>query len=182
MDYYGSRRTPGRGEGVYRGYVEKMAEFVEWLLDRGYTVELLIGDLTYDTRVRQDVRRRLQERNPARGKAKLVEAPISSAEDLVAQLARTDVVVATRFHNILLALMLDKPVVALSYHEKIASLMRGVGLGEFCQDVDGLDVQKLVDQFTRLERNATAASSTIGRKRAEYRRALDEQYAAISTL
>jgi len=182
MDYYGSRSTSGRGEQVYRRYVEKMTEFVEWLLDRGYVVHLLIGDLAYDTRVRQDVQRRLQERNPARANARPVEPPISSPEDLVAQLARTDVVVATRFHNILLALMLEKPVVALSYHEKIASLMRGVGLGEFYQDVDGLDVQKLVDQFTSLERNAAAATSILGRKREEYRRALDEQYAAICTI
>jgi len=92
------------------------------------------------------------------------------------------VVVATRFHNVLLALMLDKPVVALSYHEKIASLMSGVGLGEYCHDVDRLDVPRLVEQFTKLEQNAGTARTIVERKKQEYRRALDEQYAIISHL
>ncbi len=182
MDYYGSRSSPERGEHVYRRYVEKMAAFIGWLLDREYAVQLMIGDVAYDTRVRQDVKRMLQERNPGRGKGKLVDAPISSVEDLVAQLADTDVVVATRFHNVLLALMLDKPVVALSYHEKIASLMSGVGLGEYCHDVDRLDVPRLVEQFTKLEQNAGTARTIVERKKQEYRRALDEQYAIISHL
>jgi polysaccharide pyruvyl transferase WcaK-like protein len=182
MDYYGTRASSERGEAVYRRYVERVTEFVEWLLDHGYTVRLLIGDLAYDTRARKDVLRMLQERNPARRNGKIVEVPISSVEELVGQLAQTDVVVATRFHNVLLALMLDKPVLALSYHEKITSLMSGVGLGEYCHDVDRLEVGKLVEQFAELERNAAAARSLIGRKREEYRRALDEQYAAICSL
>jgi polysaccharide pyruvyl transferase WcaK-like protein len=44
-------------------------------------------------------------------------------EQLCAQLTQTDMVVATRFHNILLALMLNQPVLPLSYHEKVRSLM-----------------------------------------------------------
>ena len=182
MDYYGSRASPERGPVVYRRYVENVTGFVEWLLDHGYAVRLLIGDLAYDTRVRRDVLQLLQERNRPMWKANVVDAKVSSVEDLVAELAQTDVVVATRFHNILLALMLDKPVVALSYHEKIASLMAGIGLGEYCHDADRLDLGRLVEQFVSLERNAGAAKSVIERKKREYRRALEEQYAAISTL
>ena len=113
---------------------------------------------------------------------RLVETKVSSVEELLAHLADTDVVVATRFHNLVLALLLDKPVVALSYHEKIASLMSGVGLSQFCQEVDALDLGGLIERFTRLEREAAATRSLIGRKAAEYRKALDEQYARISSL
>jgi polysaccharide pyruvyl transferase WcaK-like protein len=182
MDYYGTRASSEQGEAAYRRYVERIAGFVEWLLDRDYTVRLLIGDLAYDTRARRDVMRLLERRNPTRLCGRIVEVPISSVEELVRELARTDVVVATRFHNVLLALMLDKPVLALSYHEKISSLMSGVGLGEYCHDVDRMEVSTLVEQFADLERNAEAARSVIGRKREEYRRRLDEQYAAISAL
>ncbi|MFL5313295.1 MAG: polysaccharide pyruvyl transferase family protein [Myxococcales bacterium] len=181
MDYYGTRSSPARGEDVYRRYVEKTAAFAGWLLDRGYTVELLVGDVAYDTRVQGDVRRIVGER-VGDGRGRLVERNVSSAEELLAHLAKTDMVVATRFHNIVLALMLDKPVVALSYHEKIASLMSGVGLADFCQEVDTLDVSGLVERFTRLEREAAAARSLIGRRTAEYRKALDEQYARISRM
>jgi polysaccharide pyruvyl transferase WcaK-like protein len=182
MDYYGSRSSPERGEAVYRRYVENMAAFVDWLLGCGYAVRLLIGDVAYDTRVRRDVKRLLRRRNAPGEGGCIADEPISSIEDLVTQLAHTDVVVATRFHNLLLALMLDKPVLALSYHEKIASLLAGMGLGEYCHDVDRFDLGKLVEQFIRLEQGSAAARLTIRRKRDEYRRALDEQYALISSL
>jgi polysaccharide pyruvyl transferase WcaK-like protein len=181
MDYYGTRSSPARGEEVYRRYVEKTAAFVGWLLDRGYTVQMLIGDVAYDTRVQSDVRRMLGERARS-GRDRLVETKVTSVEELLAHLAKTDMVVATRFHNIVLALMLDKPVVALSYHEKIASLMSGLGLSEFCQEVDALDLDSLVERFTRLEQDAGAARSLVRRKAVEYRKALDEQYARISSL
>ena len=182
MDYYGRRSVPEEGEDVYRRYLEKVTAFVGWLLDRDYTVRLLIGDVSYDTRVKRDLTAMLRERNPGGSKGKIVDVPISSVEQLVAQLATTDMVVATRFHNILLALMLNKPVVALSYHQKIAALMSGLGLAEYCHDIDEPGVEGLVERFTRLERNAGAARSLIERKAEEYRNALDEQYARIAGL
>jgi len=182
MDYYGRRSVPEEGEDVYRRYLEKVTDFVAWLLERDYTVQLLIGDVCYDKRVKRDVRAMLRERDPERSKGKIVDVPVSSVEQLVAQLASTDMVVATRFHNILLALMLNKPVVALSYHQKIASLMSGLGLAEYCHDIDEPGVEGLVERFTRLERNAGAARSLIERKAEEYRNALDEQYARIAGL
>ena len=182
MDYYGRRSVPEEGEDIYRRYLEKVTDFVAWLLERDYTVQLLIGDVSYDKRVKRDVRALLRERDPERSKGKIFDVPVSSVEQLVSQLASTDMVVATRFHNILLALMLNKPVVALSYHPKIASLMSGLGLAEYCHDIDEPGVEGLVERFTRLERNAGAARSLIERKAKEYRKALDEQYARIAGL
>jgi polysaccharide pyruvyl transferase WcaK-like protein len=179
MDYYGTNSSPERGERAYRRYVERMAAFAAWLVERGYAVQLFIGDLAYDTRVVGDVRRILQERATG-GRGEILQASIASVEQLLEHLAKTDLVVATRFHNILLALMLNKPVVAVSYHEKIASLMSVVGLVEYYQDVDALEVEGLVDRFTRLEQNAGAVRSLVARRAEECRTALDEQYARIS--
>ena len=47
---------------------------------------------------------------------RIIDEPIASVDDLLKQLAATDVVVATRFHNVLLALLLNKPAIAISYH------------------------------------------------------------------
>jgi len=75
--------------------------------------------------------------------------------------------------------LLNKPVVALSYHEKIASLMAGVGMGNYCQDIDRLDVDVLVQQFLELEKNADIVKPVIEEKVEQYRKALDRQYAHI---
>jgi polysaccharide pyruvyl transferase WcaK-like protein len=179
MDYYGAACRQDAGEQTYRAYVETVTTFVAWLLHHGYRVRLVIGDVKYDTRVRQDVLSSLRARGTTGDSTQLLAEPIRSVDELLAQLAGTDLVVATRFHNVLLALMLKKPVLSISYHPKNDSLMRAVGLGDYCQPIDRLDVDRLIAQFRALERNKPAVISALEPRIDEYRRRLDEQYTAI---
>ena len=66
------------------------------------------------------------------------------------QIAATDVVVATRYHNVVCALKLGKPTVSVGYAEKNDVLMAEMGLGGFCQHVERLDLDRLIEQFTQL--------------------------------
>ncbi len=179
MDYYGKGSIHEYSEATYQDYLDKTTHILAWLLDRKYTVRLLIGDSSYDRRIKGDVIQRLQERGSKYEKGQIIDEPVASVEQLMAQLAEADIVIATRFHNILLALLLNKPVVALSYHEKIASLMAGVGMGDYCQNIDRLDVDVLVQQFLKLEKNADIVKPVIEQKVEQYRKALDRQYAHI---
>jgi len=79
---------------------------------------------------------------------------VSSVEQLLAHLATTDMVVGTRFHNVLLALLLKKPVVSIAYDPKIDALMAEAGLAAYCRPIDDADLQKLIEKFSRLERIA----------------------------
>jgi Uncharacterized conserved protein len=78
-----------------------------------------------------------------------------------------------------LALMLNKPVIALSDHQKLDSLMAGLGLEEYCVPLRNLDVDTLVKQLTKLERNAGKLKPCIKQKVEEYREALDQEYSEI---
>src|SRR5438094_18099 len=82
----------------------------------------------------------------------------------------------SRLINLLCALMLCKPALAISFHEKDDSLMTAMGLQEFRQDIANLDVSALIEQFVRLEQNADRLSQQIRRKTKGYRRELDKQY------
>ena len=179
MDYYGNDPTGSSNEATYQQYLEKVTTFLAWLLERNYTVRLLIGDATYDTRIRGDVVKKLQERAFRYDQRQIVDEPIGSVEELIDQLAATDAVVATRFHNLVLALMLNKPVVALSYHEKIDSLMAGAGMAEYCQSIHGLEVDSLVRQFVKLEQNSQILKSSLEQTVEKYREMLDRQYLRI---
>jgi polysaccharide pyruvyl transferase WcaK-like protein len=75
--------------------------------------------------------------------------------------------------------MLGKPVVAISYHEKVDALMAGLGLADFCQDIENIDLDKLVEQFTTLEQCAGILKPQIAQKAEAYRGALEEQYDRI---
>jgi polysaccharide pyruvyl transferase WcaK-like protein len=176
MTYHGKRGASENHEAVYRDYVAKLACFVTWLLERGYSVRLLIGDFVWDQRVRQDLRGLLEDRELKYDDRRIIEAPASSFEEVLSQLAGTDIVVASRFHNVLLALMLNKPVVAISYHEKFEPLMASVGLSEFCQDIEHIEIDKLTQQLTALKQNAENIRLRIGQATEENRTALDAQF------
>src|SRR5207249_10993140 len=95
----------------------------------------------------------LKERSLTYDKTRIIDEPISSVQDLTSQLAATDIVVATRFHNVLLAMLLNKPVIAISFHHKCASLMSEMGLSEYCHDINQMNADRLITQFQQLERN-----------------------------
>lgn len=179
MDYYGTTASPQAGEDAYRAYVAKTTRFVSWLLERGYDVRLLIGDLSYDTRSKHDVLRGLSESGAPVAGGRVVAAHIASVEELVQELGRTDLVAAMRFHTTLLALMLKKPVLALSYHQKCVCLMDSVGLPQYSHDVDRSDAEQLIGQFADLETHSGSFAPSIAGRLAECRAALDEQYAEL---
>lgn len=181
-DYYGKLglpQLPG-GEAKYRKFIDDLGTFVAWLLNHQYSVRLLIGDTLYDNKVKQELIESMRARGLQTSDWDVVNNDfISSVENVLSELASTDIVVSARYHNILLGLMLDKPVVSLSYHDKFASLMAGVGLAAYCHDLDELDVDRLTEQIVQLEKQAGYFKPRIERKAEEYRAALDEQYARI---
>ncbi len=181
ITYFNRQCSSPDDETIYRDYLEKLGTFVSWLLERNYTVRLLIGDVTYDQRAREDLQVLLQERGFGCENGNIIDEPASSVQEILSQLAATDLVVASRFHNVLLALMLGKPVLAISYHEKVDALMTDVGLGEFRQDIESIDLEKMVRQFKTLEERSTHLKQKLSCKAEACRVALDEQYNHIFT-
>jgi polysaccharide pyruvyl transferase WcaK-like protein len=177
MQYAGRLSAECPREATETTYLDVLAEFVEWVLSANYDIRLLIGDVC-DRPVIEAFKALLKKRS-LWDSERIIDADISSVQDLLSLIAATDVVVATRFHNVLFALLLNKPVVSISFHQKCTSLMVQMGLSEYCQDIHQLEIGKLIDQFCSLEQNAPAVKASIERKAEEFRRALDEQYEVI---
>jgi len=179
MEYAGKYSAETPANSVYASYIENLVEFVKWLFAHEYNVRLLIGDLA-DARVIREFRSLLKERLVTHEEERIIDEPVASVEDLLSQLAATDVVVATRFHNVLLALLLNKPVIAISFHHKCSSLMSKMGLAEYCLDINDLNAKKLIGQLCQLEKNSELLRSLIKEKVEGCCNALDEQYRTIS--
>lgn len=158
----------------YRDYLVAMAEFVTWLQMQGYTVRLIIGDAQYDTRVRQDLIALLKARN-AKGNLPLSD-PVPTVRELLRQLGEAEAVVSPRFHNLVLALMLNKPVLALSDLPKVDALLNDFGLERFCLPLKGLKAEDLTDRFVQLQNAADHLKPFIHDGVEKYRRAVEEQY------
>lgn len=175
----------GRGEGDasaaadYEAYLGKLCELIGWLSANECGVRVIIGDLAYDAAVSEDLRARLS-RAGARGTALfpgvLDETTAASWEQLLAQLAAVDYVIASRYHNVLLAILLAKPTISVSYEAKNEALMQQVGLGDYCQMLDGLDFERLKSQFLEMERNADVLRPLMAAQVQANREHLEDQY------
>ena len=107
------------------------------------------------------------------------DEPARSVEQVMDQLASLDLVVASRFHNVLLALMLGKPVVSVSYNEKNDALMSQMGMEEYCRSIESFDLDWLVERVENIERNGARLRPHIAEKAAQFRDELEKQYAVL---
>jgi polysaccharide pyruvyl transferase WcaK-like protein len=174
MEYAGKYSVANPTRDTYDRYLESLAVFVRWLLDHDYDVKLLLGDA--HTLAVEDLRAMLRKQLAPNTGERVTYRPINSVEELLSQLSATDLVVATAFHNVLLSLLLTKPVIAISFHHKCSSLMSEMGLSEYCHDINQMNPDTLVEQFQTLARNADDVKQKIVQRVETSERGLDEQY------
>ena len=179
MSYAGNRYSVNQPTiESHQAYLENLALFVKWLLARDNDVRLLIGDLS-DISTKQEFHDLLKSRFPECDSSHIIDEPVFSVESLLPQITATDIVVATRFHNVLFALLCNKPVIAISFHHKCESLMAAMGLSDYCLDIGSLRVETLIEKFCDLEMNADRVRAQIKEKVREYQQHLDEMYQSI---
>lgn len=174
MAYRGTNDDDRRqAEQIYSSYLAKMEYFVGWLVDNGYKVRLLIGDANgSDDNVAQEIVAGLRTSRPDLDPAQVAAEPMSSFADLMRAMMPASTVVATRYHNVVCALKLCKPLISIGYAAKNSALMADVGLSEYCQLINSLDVSRLIEQFIRLQRDSAEL-----RPRLKERNAVNEQLA-----
>ena len=173
------RGADGAASAAYAAYIDTLCSLILWLRGRDYPVRVIIGDLAYDEPVRVDLRARLQQLGFDPADRGFVDEPAGSFERLLVQLRDVDLVIASRFHNVLLSLFLGIPVVSVSYEPKNDDLMRQMGLERFCQTLDGLDADRLREQFLDLERHAPELRAQLEVRSGSNRTSLEQQYRRI---
>lgn len=160
MAYYGWRKDAGYGCAVYVEYIAKMTAYIEWLLTQGHRVRILIGDDS-DSLAAQDIISALRKECSGRLEGTVVFAPAHTLLEIMQQMADVDLAVATRFHNVVCALKMGRPTISVSYAAKNDALLAEVGLGDFCQHIERLDVELLKQQTLRLIAGRTDFERTV---------------------
>jgi polysaccharide pyruvyl transferase WcaK-like protein len=179
MAYYGTNDHRSQADDIHTSYVADMKRFVRWLVDNDRTVRLFVGDGP-DDEVVQEILADIREYRPDLDSAHVVAEPVFSFADLTRAMAPVGTVVATRYHNVICALKLGKPVISLGYSGKNIELMADTGLSEFCQFAHALDYDRLLEQFAALEIQAPQLRSTIMARNETNARNLSEQFARLS--
>jgi polysaccharide pyruvyl transferase WcaK-like protein len=184
MAYSGTNteQDRARAQEIADAYVAKLQRFTRWLLDHGRRVRLFVGDNRWDNTVVDAIVADARAHRPDLDETWVVAESITSFAELTQAMMPTGIVVATRYHNVMCALKLEKPVISIGYAAKNVAIMTDAGLGRFCQHSNTLDVDKLIEQFTELESRAQEVRHTIATRNEQNRQLLGEQFAALSAL
>jgi polysaccharide pyruvyl transferase WcaK-like protein len=183
MAYHGSNDERRQADAIYASYVASVTRFVGWLVDEGRQVRLLIGDANgSDDGAAQEILAGLRAQRPDLGPSQVVAQPVSALADVMRELTLAGTVVATRYHNVLCGLRLARPTIALGYSAKHDALMADMGVPEFCQPANPLDVDLLIKRFTDLESRSAEVRQVLGERNLLSEQRLDEQFAALSAL
>jgi len=179
MDYSGDNDDVGQAAQLRAHYLEQVTQFGRWLLDGGRTVHLFTSD-TADEPVVREIAAELRSYRPDLDPSWVIADPAPTLGELLVQIAQVDTVVATRYHNVLYALLLDKPTLALGYAAKHEQLMANTGLPGFCLPCRSLDAAELIDRFTTLESRSAQLSQVIATHNTTKLQLISQQLAEMS--
>lgn len=182
MAYYGTNNDRHRADEIHAAYVAKMQRFTRWLIDNGRKVRLFVGDSQWDDSVVQDILTDVRQYRPDLDPGHVVAERVTSFAELTQAMAPASIVVATRYHNVMCALKLEKPVISIGYAAKNNAIMADAGLADFCQHTNTLDVDLLIKQFTELESRSVQVRQTVRERNVANARLLNEQFAELSAL
>jgi polysaccharide pyruvyl transferase WcaK-like protein len=173
------RYWPIGDDAAYHAYLDVLGRFVHWLLEEGYQVRLFPTQLKADTRVIADVMEGLTPTLSSRLVERLSVARIDTVDDLAASVRDRDVIVATRFHGIVMSMLAGRPILALCNEPKMADLMADMGQERHCLPLEGLTLDVLRHRFWELEADSERAAAEIRERAARASDALEQQLAAV---
>ena len=166
----------GASASNYETYIDKLASFALWVIERGYRVLFFPTQLYLDPPVINDIKKCLAVKADRDLDQNIVDKPICSFDELVSAICMTDIVVATRFHGIVIPYVLNRPVLGIAYQRKSVDLMTQMGQAEYVVDINSFDVDSLKARFILLESRSAAIRDVIEQRKIVFREALQNQY------
>lgn len=113
-------------------FQHRMAAFVVWLINNGYFVRLFCTNINLDSSSvchMQEILKGYDLDGAALTNIDRVHQ--WSAEELMTNMSCLDYVVTSRFHGVVFAHLLNKPVLAISDHQCVRNLMDNLGLSQY---------------------------------------------------
>lgn len=179
IDYSGRVDAGPHAEAVRASYLARIIRLAELLLDGGHHVHLFGGD-SADRAVVDRVESEVVRSRPEL-RDHLVAECVDTWEDLVKVIEPMNVVVASRFHNVLFAVSMAKPTLSIGYAAKNARLMAEMGLPEAAYAIEDFNPEAVVAAVEGLLDHRDALRSTLLDRGAEMKSRVQRQFSALSS-
>jgi hypothetical protein len=160
----------------YDAFIGKLAIVASCLVRQSYALTIFGTDIGVDPRAIEDLKTALLNRHGIMSSQYIVANSTQSTHDLLATMSAVDYVVTCRFHGVVFAHMLNKPVLAISPHPKVMNLMTDLELSSYCVDIRDCDPKLLVEKFASMVIHAREIKSRMAASLAENRQRLRSQF------
>ncbi|MGI8459453.1 MAG: polysaccharide pyruvyl transferase family protein [Propionibacteriaceae bacterium] len=150
------------GQQIAQEYEATITEFCGWLVDQGHQVELLVGDAS-DGPLAEQVVAAVAGRGPGRA----CFAGYPDYRSLLHRVRSLDVVVGSRYHNLIFGLMNGTPVMSVGYADKCERLLAAAGLGSYALRLERVTVDDLQHVFGDLIAHLPQATRSAQRYRTD---------------
>ena len=175
MAYCDPRRYYIRDQLAYEGYIRKLALFSSWL-SRRCDLTLFSTEVWFDLQAMEELNVVLTKGAGMDGGRLVFRDPITNTSELLSQMSSMDYIITSRFHGVVFAHLLNIPVVAISHHPKVHTLMSNLGLAEYCLDIDTFDPGQLTVTFDRMMIDREIIKTSMAENAAIYRDELARQF------
>jgi polysaccharide pyruvyl transferase WcaK-like protein len=177
MPYPGSRSgLVSKERVIYDDFIRKLAVFASWLVDKSYGLSIFGSDFGVDPLAMVDLQMALSNHHGVTASQYSVNQSIKSVGELMGEISRMDYVITCRFHGVVFAHLLNKPVLAIAHHRKVVDLMADLELSRFCVNIDDFDLKRLASRFTLMVDNAEEIKSRMAASLARNRQKLRSQF------
>lgn len=170
------RKWPGGNADLYSAFLERVARSLCALARQGYALAFLPSQPRMDKEAVEDLAAAVRAALPDLPAERLLMPGEAGLEPFLARLGRMDFIVAMRFHGVVLASMLGKPVLALSYQRKMSDLMASLGAGRFALDAGAFGEDEFAARFAELASDAAGIGRTLRAAAESRREGLEAQF------
>ena len=174
--YFDPRHWSEIDQSKYEKYLEKMTEFTAWLIETNHQILFFHTQVNGDDRVISEINEKLKIETTLNIDKNTSEHPVGWYTDAFDAIAKTDVVVASRFHAIVFSYIMNRPAVGISYDPKINNIMTAVGQSDFTLNIDTFTVKELREKFSLLKIQSEGAKERIHETIEVFKNQIQKQY------
>ncbi len=164
---------PEDPQSIQNEFIEKLADFSSRVAALSFRLQLFGSDVGADPKEIEHLRTVMGSKHVISLPA---YEPVNSVDELLSRIATMDYVVTCRFHGVVFALLLNKPVLAISHHPKVAELMRALGLSRYCVDMQNFGSEVLFEKFLSLVSESDDVRQSISASLTGFRSLLATQF------
>ena len=170
MVYMRPGSWPNESLAEYQRYLTLWAGLVSDRVGRGDRVHLFVTDPADMNAVRD-----LWDQLDAAARAGCSIEGANTPDALLELFRRLDVVVSSRLHGVLLAIVAGRPVLALSHERKVRAVMSDAGIDSFCADLPTATMDQIAERLGNLTDQLDACARRVRDYAAIARGAVREQ-------